>query len=303
MIDIVYVNWNSGSDLQNSCNSLINLNSDLIRNIIVVDNCSSDFSADFIKANKNIKLIESPQNIGFARGCNLGAKYSTSDFILFLNPDTLVTNDIFSSCLEVFSSEKNIGIVGVKILDNNNVIAKCCSRFPTFTHFLFQCFALDKVFPILGSRMADWNHNDSRIVDQVIGAFFLMPRSLFFDLNGFDENFFMYYEEVDLSYRARKFGYSSYYLSSVFIKHEGGGASKKVKSNRLFYSLRSRLQYSRKHFSLIKYFATIFITLFIEPLTRLTHSIIFFNFNDFKEILSAFAKLYRYIYYKLSEKA
>ncbi len=302
MIDIVYVNWNSGRDLYNSCVSVLNLHSKFISSIIIVDNFSSDQSFELVKDLKGVILVEANENLGFAKGCNVGAKYAKSDYILFLNPDTVVPNDIFGDCINVFLNDKSVGILGVKILDDYGSISRSCSRFPALYQFINQIFAIDKVFLSLGSRMAEWSHDNNQYVDQVIGAFFLMPRKLFFELNGFDERFFMYYEEVDLAFRSSLLGFKSYYLSSVFIVHEGGGASKKVKSKRLFYSLRSRLQYAKKHFNYFEYSVLISCTLFIEPLSRILFNLLKFRINDVSETLIGFYKLYMYLIFGRIEK-
>jgi N-acetylglucosaminyl-diphospho-decaprenol L-rhamnosyltransferase len=302
MVDIVYVNWNSGHDLFNSCVSVINLQSRFIGNIIVVDNNSSDQSFELVKDLEGIVLVESNENLGFARGCNLGANYTKSEYILFLNPDTVVPKDIFEDCVNVFLNDKVVGILGVKILDNFGYISRSCSRFPKLYQFISQIFAIDKTFPSTGSRMAEWSHDNNQYVDQVIGAFFLMPRKLFIELNGFDERFFMYYEEVDLAFRSSLLGFKSYYLSTVFIVHEGGGASKKVKSKRLFYSMRSRLQYAKKHFNYFEYSVLIFFTLFIEPFSRIFFNLLKFRTNDASETVIGFYKLYMYLIFDRIEK-
>ena len=97
--------------------------------------------------------------------------------------------------------------------------------------------------------MREWNHEESREVDQVMGAFFLVRQKLFEEWGGFDERFFVYLEDVDFSSRARRVGWRSFYMAGVKAYHKGGGTSEQIKSTRLFYSLRSRILYSYKHFS------------------------------------------------------
>jgi N-acetylglucosaminyl-diphospho-decaprenol L-rhamnosyltransferase len=293
MIDIIIVNWNTGKDLNKCLSSLLSFNCDLLKNIIVVDNNSNDKSFDISIISKKIILIQSGSNLGFAKGCNLGAKYSTANFILFLNPDTLVNPVILQCCAEVFANLKpKLGILGVKIIDENGLVSRSCSRFPNMSKMILQIIGIDKFLKNLSIRMSDWDHLSDKVVDQVIGAFFMVPSKLFKDLNGFDENFFMYYEEVDFSLRAKKLGYISYYLSTVSIFHEGGGSSKKVKSSRIFYTSRSRILYAKKHFNYIQYLLIIFFTLFIEPITRILFSFFKFNFSDCSSIFLAYYNLY-----------
>jgi len=117
--------------------------------------------------------------------------------------------------------------------------------------------------------MVEWDHKDSRQVDHVIGAFFLVRRNLFEMLGGFDARFFVYFEDLDFSYRAKQLGYSSYYLTSSQAYHKGGGTSEQVKDVRLFYSLRSRIIYGYKHFSWIAATMLMLGTIIVEPLSRI----------------------------------
>jgi GT2 family glycosyltransferase len=117
--------------------------------------------------------------------------------------------------------------------------------------------------------MTEWDHRDSRQVDQVIGAFFLVRRSLFESLEGFDERFFVYFEEVDFSYRASQLGWSSFYLAEAQAHHREHGTTEQVKALRMFYSLRSRIQYVQKHFRKPASIGLTLATLLAEPFPRL----------------------------------
>ena len=108
-------------------------------------------------------------------------------------------------------------------------------------------------------------------VDQIIGAFFLIRRHLFEQCSGFDERFFVYYEEVDLALRAKSLGYSSFYLASVNAFHSGGGTTQSVKALRLFYSLRSRIIYAEKHYNNWQFWTLITLTLSVEFGLRMAH--------------------------------
>jgi GT2 family glycosyltransferase len=122
--------------------------------------------------------------------------------------------------------------------------------------------------------MIEWDHKSDSIVDQVIGAFFLVRKELFDKLDGFDERFFVYFEEVDFSLRAYNAGWKSAFLSKSKVYHKGGGTSEKIKARRLFYSLRSRILYGYKHFNLLSATSLMLLTLFVEPWARLVWNII-----------------------------
>ena len=133
--------------------------------------------------------------------------------------------------------------------------------------------------------MTDFDHQSNRKVDQVIGAFFLVKRDLFLNLNGFDERFFVYYEEVDFALRAKSAGWNTYFYSESSIIHAGGGTSSQVKAERLFYSNRSRILYSFKHFEKYQAVLVLFLTVFIEPFSRIMHSILKLSLIELKNTL------------------
>ncbi len=264
---IVIVNWNSGNFLFD-CLESIRFNYDLP--IVVVDNGSTDFSYLAVKEFENVQLISCPINNGFASACNLGAREIDGDYVLFLNPDIKIYPGAIEKCLEFMNEYTNsrVGICGVQLVDVRSNISRSCSRFPTVSGFLMQSLGIDKLFPALGIPMFDWDHKSTAKVDQVIGAFFMVRMKLFKDLSGFDERFFVYCEEVDFSYRASLKGWSSVYIAEANAFHYGGGSSEKVKSERQFYRLRSRILYSFKHFSMPGAVLILITTLLIEPISR-----------------------------------
>lgn len=297
MIDVVIVNWNAGLQLKDCVESVVEFGAGLIGKIIVVDNGSTDHSMQCIEHLPLVQSVHLAENAGFARGCNQGALHATSPYILFLNPDAAVYADTLPAVLACMESSDHIntGICGVRLLDEHGHVARSCSRYPSAARCAAQSLGLDKFIPSLGSAMTEWDHLSNRYVDQVIGAFFLVRRDLFIQLNGFDEQFFVYYEEVDFAYRAAKAGYRSYYLNDTCAFHLGGGVSNQVKARRLFYTLRSRLLYSVKHFSAAATVLVMLSTLVLEPLTRLTLALVRRSGAAFKETLSGFAMLYRWL--------
>ena len=139
--------------------------------------------------------------------------------------------------------------------------------------------------------MKDFSHKSSIEVDQVMGAFFLVRTNLFNQCNGFDERFFVYYEEVDLSKRIKDLGFKSIFLADCNAYHVGGGVSQQVKAKRLFYSLRSRILYSKKYFNFLSYFAIYFLSLLVEPISRIAFSLIKLDFKAISETISAYKLL------------
>ena len=297
MIDVVIVNWNAGLQLKDCVESVVDFGVGLVGKIIVVDNGSTDHSMQFIEHMPLVQPVLLAENAGFARGCNQGALHATSPYILFLNPDAAVYADTLKAVLTCMEDPAHIntGICGVRLLDEHGHVARSCSRYPSALRCAAQSLGLDKLVPRFGSAMTEWDHLENRYVDQVIGAFFLVRRDLFIQLNGFDEQFFVYYEEVDFAYRAAKAGFRSYYLNDTSAFHLGGGVSNQVKARRLFYTLRSRLLYAVKHFSVVAIPLVVLSTLVLEPLTRLALALIKRSSAAFKETLSGFAMLYRWL--------
>ncbi len=275
-LDIVIVNWNAGQQLRDCLGSIFATNRDgfeLIR-VVVVDNASSDGSAnDLTDIALPLVVINNTENLGFAKACNQGAVGSRAEYLLFLNPDTRLFNRSLSRPLEFMAQKirKNIGIVGIQLVDNTGKVSQTCARFPTPRGFFSYIFGLDLLAPyfFLSHHMSEWDHMESRQVDHVLGAFFLVRRSLHQALGGFDEHFFMYFEDLDFSCRAKQAGWSSYYLSEAQVYHRGGGSSEQVKSKRLYYSLRSRILYGYKHLSWWAATGLMLGTMLLEPFLRI----------------------------------
>jgi GT2 family glycosyltransferase len=147
----------------------------------------------------------------------------------------------------------------------------------------------------MGHFMADWDHLTSGPVDHVMGSFFLVRRNVFDALQGFDTRFFVYLEDLDFSKRAKMLGWTSFYLAEAMAYHAGGGTSRQVKARRLFYSLRSRILYSFKHFNPIGASLVLLVTLLFEPLFRTAFSLLRRSWTSVKETCSAYIMLYRWL--------
>lgn len=281
MLDIVIVNWNAGGQLWDAVSSIAAHHSEIVGAVVIVDNASTDSSLSGLESEVGalpfrLEIVRNSRNMGFGAACNQGAARCSSEFILFLNPDTRIFKDSLTKPLKLMQGRGNerVGIVGIQLVDERGKLARSCSRFPAVSIFLAQALGLNRLaqFRELSQAMTEWDHKQTREVDQVIGAFFLVRRSLFVALGGFDERFFVYFEEVDFARRAKAAGHTSLYFAEAQAFHAGGGTSYKVKAHRLFYSLRSRLLYGFKHFPRWKAWALVFVTLAIEPLTRTVFS-------------------------------
>jgi GT2 family glycosyltransferase len=160
-----------------------------------------------------------------------------------------------------------------------------------FGHSLGLGALLPKLFPY--HFMREFDHMTSRKVDNVIGAFFFVRRKLFVELGGFDERFFMYFEDIDFARRAAEAGWVSWYLAEAVAVHRGGGTSEQVKAHRLFYSLRSRIFYAFKHFPRNQAWLVTVLTIIVEPGTRMVRSVVRQSFRDSVDLAKGYLMLWR----------
>lgn len=293
-VAIVIVNWNSGFHIRDCVDSIINHGMALGVYTVVVDNGSTDGSVESVVGLPGIEVVRTGSNLGFARACNLGASLAKdTEYLLFLNPDAMLGAGSLQRAVEFMDapSSVSIGICGVALLQDSGGVARNCARFPTPWRLGVIASGLDRLFPSLGTTMGEWDHAQTRRVDQVIGAFFLVRRALFDALNGFDERFFVYFEEVDFAFRASRLGMGTMFLSDVKAFHAGGGTSKQVKARRLFYSLRSRVLYARKHFSAVGYLLVVLTAVGVEPLVRSINHLIRGQIVGVFETLTAYRML------------
>jgi N-acetylglucosaminyl-diphospho-decaprenol L-rhamnosyltransferase len=299
-LDIIIVNWNTGTLLRDCLGSISQARTAGFRleRVVVVDNNSADGSADGSEGLSGlpISVLRNDVNQGFAAACNQGAAGTQADYLLFLNPDTRVFSDSLWCPLEFLEQKQNskFGICGVRHVDDSGAFSTSCARFPTLRIFFGQMTGLRMLFPTWfpSHLMLESECLENREVDQVIGAFFLVRRSLFEILGGFDPRFFVYFEEVDFSLRARQEGFRSYYLATTTVYHKGGGSSQQAKAARLFYSLRSRLLYGFKHYSVLDAFALALLTVSIEMAARLLAALGSLSLSKLVETVQGYSALF-----------
>lgn len=296
-ISIIIVNWNAGAQLLGCINSIAEYGAGLVKQTIVVDNGSVDGSDADIEGLPNVTLVRTGVNLGFGKACNLGAQHAKSDYLLFLNPDAALYADTLLKALACMQDPANVrvGICGVQLLDETGQVSRSSARFPVASGFVAHAVGLDRFLPRLGHFMAEWDHVQTREVDHVIGALYLVRRELFDALHGFDERFFVYLEDLDFSYRAHQAGWSSVYLADAQAFHAGGGTSNQIKARRLFYSLRSRLLYAFKHFSWNGAVGVLLATLLVEPVSRSLLAILRRSWAGLTETWVAYIMLWRWL--------
>ena len=304
-VRIVTVNWNAGNLLRACAASVPSALTGAValEGMVVVDNASADGSVDgletgaLVAGGGPLTVLRNPENRGFAAACNQGAAGSRADWLLFLNPDTRLSEGSLAPALAFLAepAQAHTGILGIRLVDEAGLTQRSCARVPTPGRILAQAVGLDRLAPGLFPPhfMTEWDHLDSRPVDQVMGAFLLIRRSLFEELGGFDERFFVYFDDVDLCLRARRAGWEVVHFAGAEAYHRGCGTTDRVRDLRLFYALRSRIQFAAKHFPAPAAALVTAATLTVEPLVRLAHALAARSPADARAVLRGSALLWR----------
>jgi GT2 family glycosyltransferase len=307
-VDIIIVNWNSGKLLLDCVESILNTNdlNENISNILVVDNNSNDNSISLIEKYKHeIIIINNNINLGFGKACNIGSKFSNSEFILFLNPDTRILDNSILEGVTFLEKNSEIFVLGCLQLGIDNKILHSCANLPNFSNSFNWLSGLSKInnrlFPDF--HLNKFDYNKSNFVEHVMGSFYLIRRKIFMNLSGFDEDYFVYQEDTDLSKRISHLGQNRiFYNSEIKIYHESGGTSKNILGKRIYYSISALLIYSKKHFEIHEYYLIKIFGIFISPFLRLIFSISKLSYKDVKSCFVAYYYLYQSIFKNLYKK-
>jgi len=298
---VIIVNWNGGSQLARCLGSFSAIAGDdiALESVVVVDNGSIDDSIDRAATFVDqlpLRIVRNLRNSGFAAACNQGAKGSVAEFLLFLNPDT----ELRPGCLEkpaqflADAANGHIGTVGITLLDGLGRKTRTCSGRPSLVSLIGNSVGFDRVLPGLFPPpfLPQHLHEGNRQVDQVMGAFFFVRRALFERLDGFDERFFMYFEDADFAMRAKELGSATAFLSTPYAIHSGHGSSDRVKAGRLFYFGRSRILFGLKHFGLAGGLAVSAATLLLEPVVRAGKALLTGQMADVRDVACGSVKLW-----------
>lgn len=245
MIDlsIIIVNYNVKEFLLNLIDSIRKASEGLQTEIIVVDNASVDGSVEMIRKNHpEVIVIENKENLGFGKANNIGLKRAAGKYLLMINPDTIVREDTFRKMIAFFESHPDAGMAGCKVLNPNGTLQLACRRsFPGPWTSLTKVTGLSSLFP-KSKLFAKYNltyldENKTYEVDAISGSFMMMKRETYEKVGGFDPQFFMYGEDLDLCYRVQKAGYKVYYVHDTEIIHYKGESTKRssMDETKVFY--------------------------------------------------------------------
>ena len=222
--------------------------------VIIIDNNSSDNSIEYLTNRfPSFRFIGNNENKGFAKACNQGVQLCSGKYVLFLNPDTILPEDCFKKCISFFEAQQHAGAIGIKMIDGSGKFLKESKRaFPSPITSLFKLFGFSKLFPRSKTfskyHLGHLSENENHEVDVLAGAFMMMKKEVLDKVGGFDETFFMYGEDVDLSYRIQKAGFKNYYVAETSIIHFKGESTRKASMNyvKMFYNAMSI--FVKKHY-------------------------------------------------------
>jgi O-antigen biosynthesis protein len=267
-LSIIIVNYNVKYFLEHCIISVQAAMQRVSAEIIVVDNVSTDDSVQMMQTKyPHITLIANTENVGFAKANNQAVAVAKGEYILYLNPDTIVPEDCFTKCIAYLQAHTKVGALGAKLIDGKGAFLPESKRgFPSFSTAFFKISGLSSIFktsPIFNKYHLGFLPQDqTNEVDVLVGCFMMMPKKVVDKVGGFSEDYFMYGEDIDLSYCIQKAGYKNVYFADTSVIHYKGESTKKGSLNyvKLFYN--AMIIFAKKHLATNKQ------TLFI-PLIRL----------------------------------
>jgi GT2 family glycosyltransferase len=252
-LSIIIVTWNGKQYARECLDSLRNYLADPKVEIIVVDNASSDGTPALIQQEFPwVRLIENSANLGFAKANNIGMVACTGKYVCLVNSDVRVLSDCLPRMQAYMEANPSIGMLGPQMLGPNGLIGRSYLRFPTLWRGICDAFALRHIFrssrTFNGIEMTDFNNSETSEVDVLNGWFLMVRRKALEQVGMLDEQFFMYGEDIDWSYRFHKSGWKRVYFSGARAFHHGG-ASSAVAPTRFYIEMRrANLQLCKKHY-------------------------------------------------------
>jgi GT2 family glycosyltransferase len=252
-LSVIILNYNVRYFLEQCIFSVQKALENIDGEIIVIDNDSSDDSCAMMKEKfPNVKLIENKENSGFPKGNNIGVAEAKGEYLCILNPDTVVAEDTFLKILnsKLQTPNSKLGIVGCKLIDGTGDFLPEAKRgVPTPWVAFTKIFGLYKISNFFGKYYAQHlTENQSGKVDILVGAFMILKRDLYLEVGGFDENCFMYSDDIDLSYMVLKLGKENYYFPKTSVIHYKGEST--VRDGLYMKRFREAMQFFyKKHFN------------------------------------------------------
>lgn len=258
-ISFIIVSWNVCALLKRAVQSILADAADYQIELIVVDNASRDGTVELLRAEfPQVRVIANTQNLGFTKGNNQALEIARGRYLFLLNPDTELERGATRALLEYMDAPENanVGIAGPQLVYADGSLQSSRRRFPKFSTALLESTVLQQWFPRNGV-LAEYYvlHTDNSTiqdVDWVVGAAMFVRRAVYEQIGGLDERFFMYSEELDWCYRAKKASWRVVYLPAAQVLHYEGKSSEQVFARRDIYFHSSRVRYFKKHHGVLQ---------------------------------------------------
>jgi len=293
-LSVVIVNYNVKYFLEQCLISVFKAGKGIDLEVFVVDNASADGSCQMVKQRfPVVKLIENTVNVGFSVANNQAIRQSTGEYVLLLNPDTVVEEDTFTKCIAFMDSNSNAGSLTVKMIDGKGRYLPESKRgLPSPMVSFYKIFGFTKLFPqskvFARYYLGHLDENSIHKIEILPGAFMFMRKKVLDKVGLLDESFFMYGEDIDLSYRILKGNFDNYYFPETRIIHYKGESTKKGSINYVLLFYKAMIQFARKHFT--------------QKNARIYMSVVFLAIY-FRAFLSIFKRIAKHLYLPIIDLA
>jgi len=251
-LSVIVVNWNTKKLLQNCLESVYKFTRGIDFELIVVDNASKDGSQAMVKKKfPQVKLLSNKGNLGYSKANNQGIRIAKGKYVLLLNSDTYLMENSFKKLLEKADSIENLGVLGPKLLNRDKSIQQSVGFFPNLPQVFWWMTFIDDLpgGTLLKPYHVDHDsfYKNEHNVDWITGAAFLIPKKVIGEVGMFDEEIFMYGEDVDWCYRIKKAGFKVLYSPATKLVHIGRGSANQVSKNAILGEYKGLIYFYKKH--------------------------------------------------------
>ncbi|HSL29854.1 MAG TPA: glycosyltransferase family 2 protein [Anaerolineales bacterium] len=248
MLSIIIVSWNTAELLENCIASILANPSTSPFEIWVVDNASTDNSPGMVRERfPQVHLIENRTNVGFARANNQALQRCGGDYILLLNPDTLVSPGALQALVDFMNEHPEAGAAGARLLNPDSSLQISSHPHPTLSRELWRLLHFDTLLPYAVYPTTKWDTSQPQEVDLLMGACLLVRKDALDQVGFLDEDYFIYSEEIDLCYRIQRAGWRIFWVPQAEVVHFGGQSTQQVPTEMFLNLYQSKIKYFRKH--------------------------------------------------------
>ena len=295
-VTVVIVSWNTRDLVANCLRSIAdstNLGGQGIQfEVYVVDNASTDGTAELQNDFRWVRFIANEDNVGFARANNQVVESSAGDYVILLNPDTIVNSGALEKLVRFMEDNPGVGATGPKVLNPDGTMQLSCYPNPTLLRELGRLFRLRRLLPDSSYSMGEWSGESPREVDIIQGACLVIRRSAVDDAGVLDEDFFIYSEDFDFCYRLRKHGWRLFWIPTAEVVHFGGQSTSQNSASMFLHLHGAKLLFFRKHYGRYKT-ALYKVVLAITAISRIISApILWVKSPDFREESAAMSRNY-----------